>query len=280
MERRKEELSILLFDDENPHQQESYSLHPGKLLMLIAGFNIVIIIMLMFLLYITPFGTFLFNKEDRNVRASVIEVHERIQALQDSLNARDQQMNEIQRVFRSNTDTTFDIRSSAEWKAVYGEVQEASEVMTFQVSKNSDIKTLNSEQIIHSDLFGQNIMFPVEPPVQGSLTGTYSADKRHFGIDIAATKGADVLAVGDGVVIGSDWTINNGYVMHIHHGDGLVSIYKHFSMVLYQVGDTVTKGDIIGKVGETGLLASGPHIHFELWKNGSSLDPSLYINLY
>lgn len=280
IKRRKEEITVLLFDDDNPHQQESYTLHPGKLFLLLGGINFAILLIVLLFFFVTPFGTMLFNKEDRAVRSSVVEISERVNALQDSLEARDDQLSEIQNVIRNNADTTFDIRSSEEWKAFYGDEMEQPERMTVQVAENSGIQSLQSDQIIFSDVFSGAVMFPAEPPVEGSLTNTYKPGDGHYGIDIAASQGDDVRSVADGVVVSSYWTINNGYVLHISHSDGYSSVFKHFSEVFKNSGEVVRKGDIIGKVGETGLLASGPHIHFELWKNGMALDPEQYINLY
>lgn len=290
IERRKEDVTILLFDDENPHQQESYSLHPGKLFFWIGGLNLLIVLLVSLIFYVTPLGTLIFNKEDRAMRSTVMDVGYRINALQDSLNARDRQLHEIQQVLRENSDTTFSTWSSDEWDVMYGSQQQEQPEMNDQparqqrtsihVTELAGIQPLQSDQIIHSEIFSGNITFPADAPVQGSLTGNYNPEKGHYGIDIASRKGADVRSVADGVVISSDWSINNGYVMHIIHGDGIVTIYKHFSEISYKVGDVVRKGDIIGKVGETGILASGPHIHFEIWKNGASLDPIMYINLY
>ncbi len=281
IEKRKEEITLLFFDEDNPHRQENYTLHPGKLFLIVGGLNFAIVLLVMFIFFITPLGTLLFNKENRAIRSSVLEVRDRIQALQDTLQVRDQQLLDIQQVFRSNTDTTFEIRSTEEWETVYGEEQqETPDIITYYVTEYGSMRSLHSDQIIHSDIFSGKVLFLAEPPVIGSLTGEYHPERGHYGIDIAAKKGADVRSIADGVIVSSEWTIRNGYVLLILHSDGYSSVYKHFSEVFYKSGDIISKGDIIGKVGETGILASGPHIHFELWKNGLSLDPMNYINLY
>ncbi len=282
IERRKEEVTVLLFDDDNPHQQETYTIHPGKFFLMFGGITAGVVLLIMLIFFVTPLGTWIFNKEDRAVRASVIEISERVEALKDSLEARDNQMHEIQQIIRNSADTTFDIQSTEAWQTMYGEEDAPADrsSMTVQLADQSNIPSLHSDQIVFSEIFSGDIMFPAEPPVRGTLTNPYKPDEGHFGIDIAASRGADVRTVANGVVISSDWTFNNGYVMHILHGNGIISAYKHFSEVFVTSGQVVRKGELIGKVGETGLLASGPHIHFELWKDGSSLDPELYINLY
>ncbi len=280
IERRKEEVSILLFDDDNPHQQENYSLKPARLFALLGTLHVAIVLLVMLLFYLTPVGTYLFNKENRAIRASVVQVHDRVLALQDSLNIRDQQLYQIQSVIRNKADTVFEIRSIAGLDGDYRRDEpETPPTITYRTSHYPGTQSLQAEQIIHSDVFSGIVQFPAEPPVIGTLTGEYQPDTGHYGIDIAARKGTDVRTVADGVIISSEWTINNGHTLHILHAGGYATVYKHFSEIIYRTGDVVRKGDVIGKVGETGLLASGPHIHFELWKNGVSLDPQHYINL-
>lgn len=279
IERRKEKITLFLFDDKNPHQQENYIIHPDKLFLFLAILQVFVLIIIFLIFYVTPIGTYLFNKENRAIRSSVIEVRERIVALQDSLEARDRQLYEIQRVLRSDVDTTFQIHPTEEWKRIYGDDNQYSQVSSYPLSlqKSSPVQILEGRKLIQSNLFGEDFMFPSEPPVRGTVTQSYNPGNGHYGIDIAATIGADVHAVADGVIIFSGWSINYGYVMHIMHGNGMITIYKHFSEIFFQTGDLVKKRDIIGKVGKTGLLATGPHLHFEIWKNGTPLDPALYI---
>jgi murein DD-endopeptidase MepM/ murein hydrolase activator NlpD len=279
LERRREEVTVLLFDDDNPHQQDSYRLRPGKLFAVLGALNLAIVLLILLLFYTTPLGSYLFNKENRAIRASVIQIHDRVISLQDSLEARDQQLSEIQRIIRDRADTVFDIRSTPEWETVYGEPDPEPQTITYRIPRGQGIQSLKGDQIIHSEVFSGELRFPAEPPVTGTLTSRFRPEVGHYGIDIAARKGTDVRVVADGVIVSSDWTINNGYTVHVLHAGGYATIYKHFSEVIYRTGDIVRKGDIIGKVGETGLLASGPHIHFELWKNGVSLDPEYYINV-
>lgn len=283
IERRREEMTILLFDDDNPHQQDSYRLHPGKLFALLTGLVFGIVILVMVLLYVTPLGTYMFNKENRTIRSSVVQIHQRVLSLQDSLQARDQQLAEIQRVIRDKADTVFMVQGATDMQpevaAEYSPVVPEARTTMYRVASYPKVQSLAGDQIIHSDIFSGTLLFPAEPPARGSLTGGYNPDAGHYGIDIAAGMGTDVRTVADGVIASSEWTINNGYTVQILHAEGFVTIYKHFSEVIYRTGDYIRKGDVIGKVGGTGLLATGPHIHFEIWKNGVSLDPALYINL-
>ncbi len=115
------------------------------------------------------------------------------------------------------------------------------------------------------------------PPVKGQVSASFMTNKKHYGVDIIAAKNTPVLATLPGFVISSDWTINTGYTIAIQHENNLVSFYKHNSSLLKHVGDKVRAGEAIAIIGNSGVLTSGPHLHFELWYKGKPLDPEAYL---
>lgn len=115
-------------------------------------------------------------------------------------------------------------------------------------------------------------------PLTGSMSQQFSADDKHFAIDIVAPTGTPVKAIADGTVILSEWTAETGYVITIQHGNGFISIYKHNGTLLKQQGDFVKSGEAVANVGSTGELSTGPHLHFELWNSGYPVDPTNYID--
>jgi len=114
-------------------------------------------------------------------------------------------------------------------------------------------------------------------PLKGVITNEYNPATHHFGIDIVAKENETIKAVLDGTVIFTNWTLGTGYVIAIQHPQNIVSIYKHNSAILKKVGDLVKSGDPIAIIGQTGELTTGPHLHFELWNEGSPINPKDYI---
>lgn len=98
----------------------------------------------------------------------------------------------------------------------------------------------------------------------------------HEGVDIASRMGSPVLAVGDGVVTHSGERAGYGLLVEITHESGLVTRYAHTSATLVKVGDRVKKGQSIALVGSSGR-STGPHLHFEVVRNGIPVNPMRYL---
>jgi murein DD-endopeptidase MepM/ murein hydrolase activator NlpD len=116
-----------------------------------------------------------------------------------------------------------------------------------------------------------NFIWPVEGKIVCSFDET--ENKIHQGIDIAASPGTPIKASSSGVVVYSGNTIKGyGNLIILRHSEEFVTVYAHNQVNLVEEGTSVEKGQIIGKVGQTGR-ASGPHLHFELRKTNRAIDP-------
>jgi murein DD-endopeptidase MepM/ murein hydrolase activator NlpD len=99
----------------------------------------------------------------------------------------------------------------------------------------------------------------------------------HSGMDFRATSGSSVLATAKGTVTAADYNGGYGNMVDIDHGNGLSTRYGHLSQILVGVGQHVSIGDVIGKTGSTGR-STGPHLHYEIRKNGSAVNPMKYLS--
>lgn len=112
----------------------------------------------------------------------------------------------------------------------------------------------------------------------GWISDTYISDRNHKGLDIAANEGTDIYAAADGVVISAGWNSGGyGYMVQIDHMNGYQTLYGHMSAVFAAENQTVTRGQLIGAVGNTGN-SFGDHCHFEVRYMGVCYDPELFLN--
>jgi murein DD-endopeptidase MepM/ murein hydrolase activator NlpD len=114
-------------------------------------------------------------------------------------------------------------------------------------------------------------------PLTGVISDRYNVKKGHYGIDIVAKTNEPVKCIADGTVIMASWTQDAGYVIAIQHRGNLISVFKHNAELLKKVGSFVNAGEIISIVGNSGEMTDGPHLHFELWYNGNSLNPEEFV---
>ncbi|MBJ6760992.1 M23 family metallopeptidase [Myxococcaceae bacterium JPH2] len=121
------------------------------------------------------------------------------------------------------------------------------------------------------------LVWPVEPVTVTSLYGErwhpiINERRRHLGVDLAARPGQAIYTAAKGVVLRAGWNGDHGLQVEVQHAGPWVTRYSHMSQVLVQPGEVVERGDALGLAGDTGL-ATGVHLHFELWHGGESMDP-------
>lgn len=139
---------------------------------------------------------------------------------------------------------------------------------------------LPGPQIPRSDLRGASepaIQLPLTMPAEGYFSKSFEPGEFHYGMDIAGKEGGGVFAAADGHVVFSGWTYDDGFTLLIAHAEGFVTVYKHNQSLLKITGATVKRGDLVALMGNTGRTSSGPHLHFEVWKNGIADNPQQYL---
>ena len=153
----------------------------------------------------------------------------------------------------------------------------------FSISPNSEDSILRNYvdsqdkfNLTKNELVIENKMF--FSPIKGDITQPFNFEENHFAIDVAADIGTPVKSILDGKILFSEWSVDTGHVIIVDHGDNIVSVYKHNSKSLKEQNDFVQAGEVIAYSGNQGSLSSGPHLHFELWKNGTPIDPEPLLN--
>jgi len=131
-------------------------------------------------------------------------------------------------------------------------------------------------------LDGQPSQFPLPEKYMENITWDYDNERlhpitgkktTHKGIDVAAPTGTQVFATGDGVVKKADEEKGWGKLVVVEHKEGYATFYAHMDEIGVENGNKVSKGDVIGRVGSTGQ-STGPHLHYEVRRNGKNLNPA------
>jgi murein DD-endopeptidase MepM/ murein hydrolase activator NlpD len=141
----------------------------------------------------------------------------------------------------------------------------------------------DSVQWLEASGVGRETSSGFRSPVQGRMTSPFGYRihpilgyrRMHTGIDFGAAYGTPIVASADGRVASAGWDGGYGRAARISHGAGLLTLYGHMSRLAVSPGQQVAAGQVIGYVGSTGL-STGPHLHYELHRNGERIDPASF----
>jgi len=238
-----------------------------------------LIVLTTILIAFTNLREFIPGYPDGNMRRDIIMTAFRLDSLENELYIRDQYFSNINAIisgkepvdFQSLQDTSKNYENitfskSAEDSLLRMQIEQEEQ---YNLSASANENNIRGNQIINQHFFA---------PLKGMVSDKFSPVDNHFGTDIVAESNTVVSAVLDGTVIMAGWTLETGYVIEIQHGNNIISVYKHNAELLKDIGTFVKAGETISIIGNSGeLYTSGPHLHFELWHNGTPIDPEKYI---
>ena len=190
-------------------------------------------------------------------------------------------------VIEKNQDYINSIGAVITGEATKGEIQIEGERIRLEAS-NLEFQTKKEDSLLRKIVEKEDRFNALEPasnkvkfvlfsPLYGKITSGFDYGIKHFGTDIAAPSRSPVKSVGNGTVVFAEWTLQTGFVVIIEHSFGLTSIYKHNELGLVSQGDAVESGQVVALSGNTGELSTGPHLHFELWREGNPVNPEDYV---
>jgi len=245
-----------------------FSIVGSVLIFLIAGVTL--------LIAFTPIREFIPGYPDGNMRRNIINNVYKLDSLENELEMRDRYFASINQIIRGGIPESYE--NSQDTTASYDDIvfttSEHDSILRRQIEQEEIYNLSVSHKSSEKTDFSSIHFFP---PVKGLVTNSFNQNINHFGTDIVAASNKVVVAALDGVITMATWTLETGYVIQIQHENNIISIYKHNSELLKKVGNHVTAGEAIAIIGNSGELTSGPHLHFELWHNGTPLDPEDYV---
>jgi len=210
------------------------------------------------------------------VRQQIIHNYILVDSLENEIKTRDSYFNKIGDLFQGNTPAEESSSSETDLKVAEAKFDKFNADSIFKdklLEEKSNLAIQQNQKRLPSIA---NIHFFT--PLRGMITNKFNPKTDHLAVDIVGKQNTRISCELDGTVIFSGWTMDTGYSIFIQHESNIVTAYKHNAELLKEVGNKVKAGEVIAIMGNSGELTTGPHLHFELWHNGTALDPETYID--
>ncbi|MEM1043406.1 MAG: M23 family metallopeptidase [Bacteroidota bacterium] len=281
--------TVIVVDESGVENPRQYVFRPRRILYLVAGASAGLALLLFALVFLTPVRTLFLGPDPEVLRETAEQNAVRAAALADSLALQGEYLERLRYAIVGEPDTAAvtdepveNVVAPAERPALDVPAGPRSDDWADHEQPALAFNRLAADRRAESDgraveTYLASLQFPALPPVEGFFARGFDAARGHYGIDKAVAEGTTVRAIGDGYVVAADWTNDGGYVVAVQHADGYLSVYKHNSRLLKSTGDRVRSREALALSGNTGEITTGPHLHFELWRNGLAQDPRLYL---
>lgn len=275
-EKIRDKYRMIIYNDHTFEEVGFIRLSRLSLIALVSTVFILIVAGVFALIAYTGIRELIPGYPDGAMRRSIIMNAIRLDSLENEIRLRDRYFKNLNALVSGEEPD--DIMASVDTSVEVGDIQFSTSledsILRVQIEEEEQYNLLVVDQ--ESSLSGlASIHFFA--PIKGMVTNSFNAGENHFGTDIVAAPNEVVKAAMDGTVVLATWTVETGYVLQIQHDNNLISIYKHNAELLKKVGNVVRAGDAIAIIGNSGELTTGPHLHFELWHNGTPIDPEQYI---
>jgi murein DD-endopeptidase MepM/ murein hydrolase activator NlpD len=269
-----EKYRLVVLDDSTYEEKTSFKISRLNVFTHLLVLMFFIILTTSAILFFTPIREYIPGYSSVALQRQANSLSYKTDSLQQIVYLNDQYINSLKKVLTGDLETIeYNIDSIISKDLLDLQIIEKSKEDSIlrQVVENEDKYNLNN-------IAKNKEYYMLISPIKGTVSQNYSVAEKHLAIDISVDIGTPVKSIANGRVLLSEWTTQTGYVLIIDHGSDLVSIYKHNSLLLKDQGDAVKQGEIIAMSGNTGVLTSGPHLHFELWSEGFSIDPKTLID--
>ncbi len=285
MENLKHTYRLVIMNNETFEEIGSYRLSLLNVYIALSTIVVVVALGVVLLIAFTPLRKYIPGYADVSQNQELYELLQKTDSLERDMNAHRNYAENVRRILVGDVETEEDVTKANLDSS--GQQMEISEVFPSEIDEQlrreveiqevgAIAKSGRTTNLAVSEVPLEQMFFTA--PVNGEISAEYMPDKKHYGVDILAPKNTAIKAVMDGYVFLSDWTLETGNTVGIQHANNVISFYKHNSVLLKKAGSYIRAGEAVAIIGNTGTLSDGPHLHFELWYRGSSVDPTEYIN--
>jgi len=276
LQRLKNKYRLIIYNDDTFEEIWFMRLSRLNVLAVFGTGAILLIILVSVLIAYTPIREFIPGYPEGDMRRTMVQNYAKLDSLEKELQLRGQYIDNISTIMAGGVpeDQTFNKDTTVDDQQVKFEKSESDSILRKQIEQEEKYTlSVNYKEPSGRDL--SQIHFFT--PVQGMITNSFNAKDKHFGTDIVSGDNNVVVAALEGTVTMADWTLKTGWIIQIQHDNNLLTVYKHNAELLKEEGDHVNAGEPVAIIGNSGELTTGPHLHFELWRDGTPMDPEKYI---
>ncbi len=272
---------LVVMNQDTYEEKLSFRLSRLNVFVSLASTAIILVVLTIFIIAFTQLREYIPGYMDPEIPAQVYFLERKADSLEQDLKMKNLYLINIRNIIEgkdivselpkeSDSDFTYDINSL--------ERSREDSILRAEYDRQSkyNIYDNNEPDLNFSQPSTSGITF--FSPVSGIITNHFNLEEGHYGIDIVAESNETIKAVLEGTVIFSAWTLETGYVIGIQHQGNFISVYKHNATLLKKQGAYVNAGEPIAIIGDSGELTTGPHLHFELWYNGTPVNPEEYVS--
>lgn len=266
---------LVVLNEDTFEERFSFKLNRLNVFVFSTIFAVFLITVTTVIIAFTPLREYIPGYSSTALKLKATELTFKTDSLQQVINVNEQYLASIRKVLTGDVKTVVFNKDS---------IIEAAKVdfskLNLAASKQDSIlRERVQQEDKYNPLTGPaEVSFVLFAPVKGTISEGYNPKEKHFAVDIVTVKDAPVKATADGTIIFAEWTADTGYVVIIEHANNLISVYKHNASLSKEQGELVKAGEVVATAGNTGDLSTGPHLHFELWRDGYPINPTNFID--
>ena len=267
---------LVILNEDTFEERLSFRLTLLNVFVLVGVSSVMLIGFTILLIAFTPLREYIPGYSSTALKKQAVELNFKTDSLQQVITYNDQYYASIKKVLKGEVTAVSFNRDSiieaaeVDQSKINLSANEADSILRAKVDKEDKYSLFETAK--------SKTNFVLFPPVNGEISEQYNAEEKHYAVDIVVAKNTPVKAAADGTVIFAEWTAQTGYVIIIEHSYGLISVYKHNATLTKAQGDFVKAGEVVATSGNTGDLTTGPHLHFELWSDGYSVNPTNFLD--
>lgn len=279
LKRLSSKYRVNIINPENFEELSSFSFSWLQVFMVMSMLVMISFILSLGIMIYTPFQEYFSNTKKNVINdAYIANLYMKVDSLERNLAINEQYITNVRRVLNGEAADDHELEQANENEDQAVKPVKNEELFYVSPEDSALRKELQAESFeLSSKNENKDVSLHFYTPVNGVVVEKYNTAEKHLALDIVADKEAPIKAIADGNVIFAEYSASTGNVIMVQHPNNFISVYKHNSVILKPLGSFVRAGETIGIIGNSGEITTGPHLHFELWLNGQSIDPEQYI---